>query len=154
MAKLKEPVQVFIVKQLACYETPSDIAEAVKSEFGLTISRQHVAAYDATKLSGRTMAKKWRELFEKERERFQKEVLDIPIANQAYRLRELQSLFNEAKRRKNAVLASQIMEQAAKELGGMFTAKRLLEHTGKDGKPIQSETQIVNRLNFNPVGSE
>lgn len=153
MAKLKEVVQVYIVRALASFESPSKVAEMVKEEFGLVVTRQQVAAYDATKTTGRTMAKRWRELHAVEREKFQKEVMDIPIANQAYRLKQLQDMYSLAIKRKNIVLASQLMEQAAKELGGMFTAKRLLEHTGKDGKPIETVSK-VQRLNFLPVGSK
>lgn len=154
MAKLKENVQRFIVQEFACFKTPSEVAKLVKDEFGIELTRQQCSIYDAAKLSSRTLAKKWRVLFEDTRKAYREKMADIPIANQSYRLEQLQMLYQEAYRRKNVALCSQLMEQAAKELGGMFTAKRLLEHTGKDGQPIQTETQIVNRLNFNPVGSE
>ncbi|MGE8453048.1 MAG: hypothetical protein ACN6OP_20995 [Pseudomonadales bacterium] len=42
--------------------------------------------------------------------------------------------------RKNVVLASQLLEQAAKEAGGQFTNRRLNEHTGKGGGPVEVAT--------------
>lgn len=134
MAKLNEAVQRFIVQALACYDTPTQAADAVKEEFGIEITRQQAASYDPTKVMGRTLAKKWRDLFHETRERFRKEVAEIPIADQAYRLRQLQRMTQEAMRRKNIVLAASLLEQAAKEQGGMFTNKR--EVSGPNGGPI------------------
>lgn len=140
MAKLNEAVQCFIVQALACYDTPSQVAAAVKEEFGLELTRQQVATYDATKHSGRNMSKKWRDLFEDARKRFRQEVAEIPIAGQAYRLRQLQRLLQDAIARKNVVLASQLLEQAAKEEGGLFTNRRQTELTGKGGGPVEMAT--------------
>lgn len=134
MAKLNEAMQRFIVQALACYDTPSQVAEAVKEEFGIEITRQQAASYDYTKTMGRTLAKKWRVLFDDTRTKFRAEVAEIPIADQAYRLRTLQRMLGDAVKRKNIVLASQLLEQAAKEQGGMFTNKR--ELSGPGGGPI------------------
>lgn len=134
MAKLNEAVQRFIVQALACYDTPTQVAESVKEEFGLEITRQQVSIYDASKTTGKTMAKKWKDLFWDTRKKFRDEVSEIPIADQAYRLRQLQRLAQEAMRRKNIVLAASLLEQAAKEKGGMFTNKR--ELSGPGGGPI------------------
>ena len=136
MAKLNEAAQRFIVQALACYDTPSQVAEAVKEEFGLEITRQQAASYDPTKAMGKTLARKWRDLFSETRDRFRKEVAEIPIADQAYRLRQLHRMVQEAMKRKNIVLAASLLEQAAKEQGGMFTNKR--ELSGPNGGPIPS----------------
>ncbi|QXX79000.1 DUF2280 domain-containing protein [Alcaligenes faecalis] len=141
MAKLNEAVQRFIVQALACYDTPSQVAEAVKEEFGIEITRQQAASYDPTKTMGKTLAKKWRDLFDETRTRFRREVAEIPIADQAFRLRQLHRMANEAMRRKNIVLAASLMEQAAKEMGGMFTNKR--ELSGPGGKPMEHRTVVV-----------
>ncbi|KAK52530.1 DUF2280 domain-containing protein [Bordetella bronchiseptica] len=134
MAKLNEATQRFIVQALACYDTPTQVAEAVKEEFGIEINRQQAASYDPTKVTSKALAKKWRDLFAATRKAFLEQVSEIPIANQAYRLRQLDRIAVEAMRRKNVVLAAQIIEQAAKETGGMFTNKR--EMTGAGGAPL------------------
>lgn len=134
MAKLNEAVQCFIVQALACYDTPTQVADAVKEEFGLELTRQQTSNYDASKTTGRTMAKKWKDLFWDTRKKFREEIAEIPIADQAFRLRQLHRMLSEAMKRKNVVLASQILEQAAKEAGGMFTNKR--ELSGPNGGPI------------------
>ncbi len=135
MAKLNEAVQRFIVQALACYDTPTQVADSVKEEFGIDISRQQIASYDPTKaVSKGNLAKKWRDLFADTRERFRKEVAEIPISDKAYRLRQLQRMALEAMRRKNIVLAASLLEQAAKDTGDMFTNKR--ELSGPNGGPI------------------
>lgn len=141
MAKLTEAVQRFIVQALACYDTPTQVAEAVKEEFGIEITRQQAASYDPTKALGRTLSRKWRDLFHETRERFRKEVAEIPIADQAFRLRQLHRMVQDAMKRKNMVLAAALLEQAAKETGGMFTNKR--ELSGPGGKPMEHRTVIV-----------
>jgi hypothetical protein len=47
MPKLSQEVQAFIVQQLACFLTPSEVAAAVSEEFGLGISRQQAWKYHA-----------------------------------------------------------------------------------------------------------
>ena len=54
MAALKEPVKIFIVQSLACFDTPQQVADAVKQRFGIEIDRRQCEAYDPTKQLGRT----------------------------------------------------------------------------------------------------
>lgn len=46
MASLKSEVKAFIIQQLACFDTPSQIVDAVQSEFSIKIARQQVPSYD------------------------------------------------------------------------------------------------------------
>lgn len=70
MATLKGEVKAFIVQSLACFDTPSQVVELVKKEFGLNITRQQVESHDPTKANGRGLAQKWVELFHETRKRF------------------------------------------------------------------------------------
>jgi len=94
VAALKEPVKIFIVQSLACFETPQQVADTVKQEFKIEISRQQVALYDPTKYTGRNLSKKLKDLFEKTRKDFRTNVYDIPLANKAVRLNELQKMYS------------------------------------------------------------
>ncbi|EEQ1736124.1 DUF2280 domain-containing protein [Escherichia coli] len=137
MAALKPDVKAFIIQSLACYDTPSQVVEAVQKEFGIKITRQQAESHDPTKASGKTLAKKWVELFNATRERFQNEISDIPIANKAYRLRVLQRMSMTAENMKNIGMTAQLLEQAAKEVGEAYSNKQKLEHSGPNGEPIQ-----------------
>lgn len=141
MAKLTEPIKMAIVQALACYDSPSEVAEAVKEEFRVTVTRQQVAGYDPTKASCKGMARKLRDVFDQTRKDFLANVSTIPIAQQAVRLRALQREYERAKARGNSAMVAQLLEQAAKECGGMMTNRR--ELTGKDGGPVQTQTETV-----------
>ncbi|HID9454036.1 TPA: DUF2280 domain-containing protein [Serratia marcescens] len=140
MAALKPDVKAFIIQSLACFDTPTLVVESVQKEFGLKITRQQVESHDPTKVSGKSLAKKWVDLFYTTQERFKTEISDIPIANKAYRLRVLDRMATRTETMKNYALAAQIVEQAAKECGDAYTNRQKVEHTGKDGGPIESAT--------------
>ncbi|VEI69495.1 Uncharacterized conserved protein [Serratia fonticola] len=124
MAALKSEVKAFIIQSLACFDTPSKVAESVKSEFGLTVSRQQVESHDPTKAAGKTLAQKWVKIFYATRERFQTEISDIAIANKAYRLRVLDRMATSTEKQRNFGMTAQLMEQAAKEVGDVYTNRQ------------------------------
>lgn len=88
------------------------------------------------------LSQKWIELFKSTRERFQSEISDIPIANKAYRLRVLDRMMNNAEKMKNIALATEIIEQAAKEVGDAYTNRQKIEHTSPDGSMTPKPTTI------------
>ena len=137
MAALKPDVKAFIVQALACFDTPSQVVESVQKEFGISITRQQVESHDPTKASGKGLAQKWVDLFHDTRKRFQTELSDIPIANKAYRLRVLDRMMNSAENMRNIALATEIIEQAAKECGDAYTNKHKFEHSGPNGGAME-----------------
>ncbi len=132
MATLKEPVKIFIVQSLACFETPQQVVDLVREEYGIELTRQQVASYDPTKATCRGMSKKLKDLFSSSRKAFQENILDIPIANKAFRLKELQGMYNDSGRNKR--LKQNLLKQALQETDGRTTK---VEHTGKDGADLE-----------------
>ena len=123
MGTLNAEIKAYIVQALACFDSPSRVAEAVRDKFGVAVSRQSVETYDPTKRAGRDLAKRWVEMFDEARTKFQAATVDIPVANRAYRLRVLQRLLDRAEERGNLAGALKLMEQAAKECGDVYTAR-------------------------------
>jgi hypothetical protein len=140
MAALKPEIKAFIVQSVACFDTPSQVAESVLKEFGVKINRQQVEQHDPTKASGKKLAKKWVDMFNDTRSRFQTHIADIPIANKAYRLRTLDRMATRTETMKNFALTAQLIEQAAKEVGDAYTNKLKVESTGANGGPIKTES--------------
>jgi hypothetical protein len=136
MATLKEPVKIFIVQALACRDTPQEVVALVKQEYEIEVTRSQCQSYDPTKYSGRNLSKKFVKLFEETRKKFDEGLIDIPIANKHYRLRQYQRQLE--RNTKNTVMSLKILEQAAKDCGGQFTNRQ--EITGKDGQPFQTTT--------------
>ncbi len=139
MAALKEPVKIFIVQALACRDTPQEVADQVLQEFGVKTDRKQCQLYDPTKAAGKNLSKKFVDLFHKTRADFDAGLIDIPIANKHYRLKQYQKQLE--RNAKNTVMSLKILEQAAKDCGGQFTNRQ--EITGKDGKPIETINQNV-----------
>ncbi|MDM3420056.1 DUF2280 domain-containing protein [Citrobacter sp. Cb025] len=142
MAALKPEVKAAIVQMLACYDTLSIVVDTIQKDYGIKVTPQQVESHDPTKVSGKGLAKKWIDLFDATRERFQNEISDIPIANKAYRLRVLNRMATRAEGMKNLALTAEIIEQAAKECGDAYTNKHKLEHSGPNGEPIQHKHSV------------
>ena len=141
MAALKDEVKAFIVQALACFDTPSQVCQAVKEQYGIEVSRQLCERYDPTKYSGRDLGQKWRAFFEECRKRFREETVDIPIANRAFRLRAMNRFVEKAETMKNIGLAMQILEQAAKETGDIYVNRARKEEVG-DEPVIPTRIQV------------
>lgn len=136
MAVLKEPVKIFIVQSLACFDTPQQVADAVKQEYGIEVSRSQCQVYDPTKYSGRNLSKKLKDLFERSRKEFRENIEDIAIANKAFRLNELQKMYEDSGRNKRA--KQNLLKQAFQETDGRVTRQ---EVTGANGGAIKTENE-------------
>ncbi|MEG8233829.1 DUF2280 domain-containing protein [Pseudomonas orientalis] len=144
MAALKDEVKAFIVQALACFDTPSQVCQAVKEQYGIEVSRQLCERYDPTKYSGRDLGQKWKTFFEECRKRFREETVDIPIANRAFRLRAMNRFVEKAESMKNIGLAMQILEQAAKETGDIYVNRARKEEAGDEPVvPTRIQVDVV-----------
>lgn len=143
MATLNNKVKAFIVQGLATYMTPSEVAEAVKQEFGMEIKRQQISCYDPNVAAGINLSKKWKDLFTKFRDDFNGEIQAIPVANKAYRLTVINKMVVESVKSKNRPLVASLLEQAAKEMGEVYTNKQKLDHQSSD----KSMTPTINNFN-------
>ena len=144
MAALSSEVKAFIVQALACFDTPSQVAEAVKREFNIDVSRQQVESHDPTKRCSKTLAKRWVEMFHDARKRFREETVEIPIANRAYRLRALGRMAEKAENMKNMALTAQLLEQAAKEVGDVYVNRQTKnENPHENLAPTRVQVDVV-----------
>lgn len=146
MAALPEHVKAHIVRALACFDTPQQVALSVKDTFGLTVTRQQVETYDPHKAIAKGLAKRWRAAFEEARAEFLRQIDRIAIAHRAVRLRALDRLARKAEATGNIAQTAQLLEQAAKESGDAYTNKYRHEHTGKDGGPIETKRLDLGEL--------
>ena len=84
--KLSDEVKTYIVQALACFDSPSVVAAAVKKDFGLDVSRQLVESHDPNKKAASGLASKWRALIEETRKTFLEDTATIAISHRAVRL--------------------------------------------------------------------
>lgn len=118
--------------------------ESVRERFGIEITRQQVESHDPTKVSSMGLAQKWVDIFNVTRKRFHKETSDIPIANKAYRLRVLNHMAVNAESMKDYGMTADILEQAAKEVSGMYTSRLNVETAGKSSRNAQARAAGIN----------
>lgn len=126
-AKLDDTARTYVVQALACFDPPSVVARSVKEEFGLKITPQAIEAYDPTKRAGRSLSAKWRTIFEETRKAFLEDTAKIGVSHKAVRLRALERMAAKAEASGNVVVAANLLEQAAKEMGNAFTNTRVLQ---------------------------
>lgn len=134
MAKLTKDQKEFIVRELACWRSPSEVAEGVVErwpELDGKIDRRQVFEYNPDRSAG----KRLEALFDATREAFISEIGRLGIAHQSWRLREILETVGRAKRMGNEKLKLEALEQAAKELGGAFTNSKRLQHSGSIATP-------------------
>lgn len=138
MAALTREQKGFIVERLAMFDTPQQVADAVKEEFKVEITRQGVQFYDPT--VGPRPGKEWIARFEATRAAFLTGKASLAITHRAWRQRELEDMARRAKKNRNYKLAAELLEQAAKEDGEMFVNHR--------AKPAvtESEDERVQRM--------
>jgi hypothetical protein len=122
MADLADEIKEFIVRGLARYDSPSQVAVAVKAQFGVAVSRQQVFAYDPE--GSRPPAPRWIALHAAAREKFLSDVAGIGVAHKAVRLRLLDRWAREADERHATLVAATFLEQAARECGGIYESRR------------------------------
>lgn len=145
MATLNPEQKMFIVQRLACFDTPAQCVEAVKAEFGLDVLPQQVHCYHPERRQGRKMSKDLRLLFDTTRAKYRSNTEDIPIANKTWRVQRLYEMATAAQKKGNSVLAAQLLEQAAKEMGEAYTNRQKMEHTSPDGSMTPSAPVVVDQ---------
>lgn len=137
--KYSDEVKTRIVQSLACFDSPSIVAKAIKAEFGVEISPQACEAYDPNKVAGKKLSERFRLLFAETRKAFLEDTSQIAISHRAVRLRALQRMAEKAEIQGNMVLAASLLEQAAKEMGDSFTNRHKVEHAGSMAITVSPE---------------
>jgi len=148
--KLTDEHRAFLVRELACYSTPKQAADALKERYGITITAQAAEHYDPAK-SAASESEKWKEMFDGCRRKFLDHVEDsVPEANKAVRVKNLAAWSRTLEKKDSYMAAATLYEQIAKELGNVHTNRR--EFTGRDGKPLQ--IQDVSEMTPEQVNDE
>jgi hypothetical protein len=120
--KLNDEIKEFIVKRIACYETPSRIAAAVRITFGIEIDRRRV--FDYNPAGSRPPAQRWIDLHAATRARFHRDLAEIGVAQKVIRLRMLDRFAQLAEDNHQHDKAAKYLQQAARECGGFYERRR------------------------------
>jgi hypothetical protein len=124
MPILTDEIKEFIVKGLACYDSPTFVADSVRVNFGIEVTRQQVHEYDPD--CARRPAQRWCDLHAATRAAFLRDAAEIGIANKIVRLRRLDRLASRCERN-SVALALICLQTAAKECGGIYENRRRID---------------------------
>lgn len=142
MAELSDDQKRFIVRALAQFKSPTEVVRLFREEYddAEAPSLRQVRGYDPTRPYF-DAGDELREFFATTRHAYVHDVSAIPIANQAFRLNQLQTMAAEALRAGNRGQAAALMKQAAEEIGGAFTNERnvKVEKTGGGFKDLTAD---------------
>jgi hypothetical protein len=146
MAELSEELKHEVVRRLASFVGAADIVRWLKEEHELETSWHQITAYDPTKPFYRA-GDKWVIIFQETRKGYIEDQLSQPIANGGYRLGEMQKHYDSAVKRKNIGQALEILERAAKEVGGLYSNVRNVNVPGLNDKqgdysPTERKTKL------------
>ena len=123
MAELSDDLKLEIVSMLACYRKSQTIIDHFRDEHQLELTHKQVGSYDPTR-SYFEAGDQWRDIFDAKRKDYLEGVAKVPIANQGFRLNLLHELAIKAIEDDKPALAAALLEQAAKEVGGVLTNQR------------------------------
>jgi hypothetical protein len=133
--KLTREQQVHVVMRLACYDTPTAIAQSLREQFGVEITRQSIEFYDPTKLAGKRCPKPWSDLFQATRAKLIDGTADIGAAHRLVRIERRARMAERAEQKEQFAAANALYNSIAREVGGGFTNRR--ESGGRGANPAQ-----------------
>lgn len=151
MASLNNEVKAFIVHGLANFQTPTQIIESVKLEFGLEVSIPQVSFYNPnTKNAQKRLGQEWIDLFNTYREKAISDTSNLWIAHLPQRLSKYQ---DEYEKTKNPKLKLEILKQASQDVGGVYVNdSTIAENEMKSSaQPVQVVVEVKDaRKNAEP----
>ena len=153
--KLTEEQKAFIVRAYARFEATAEICLSFREKYNVELPQQRCLQYNPASVSFMA-SPKWRDLFDRAREHFITNTQDIGITNKTVRLQRLEKLCVSAISRKNTKLACEIMEQAAKEMGEVFTNKREIKSDVRSVTATMTTDELRNEIlnDLNKLGIE
>lgn len=123
MASLTREQEQIVVVWLACYLSLEEVRAEIEKRFGILLTEAEVQVYDASVSDGPPLNgnEDLCSLFLRVREACDAARGPAPIAGKNYRLRRLQALIDNPASVTNPQMMLKAIEQAAKEMGGLYT---------------------------------
>jgi hypothetical protein len=136
MARLKKAEQLFIIRSLAQFMTPTEVVRDIKETLNVIVTPQQVEVYDPTKVAGKDLRQEFKDEFNRAREEYLKQPIhNISGANDIVQLQILSDLL--ISKKGNVVLSIKIIDQIQKIVKGFY--EKRVEITGAGGGTIKTE---------------
>ncbi len=126
--KLTEEQRHFAVVLFAGFWQPKQVVKALKEEFDVQVSRQAVCAYSPK--HNPKVAEKWRIIYDAARAKFIDDQDSIAVSHLSHRQAVRDRIVRAAEESGDHATVLEALDRAAKDQGGLFTAKRQIAVTG------------------------
>jgi hypothetical protein len=120
MSEITDQMRGFMVRRFACFESTSEVKQAVEDEYGVILSTRDVARHNPTLTAAENLGDNWHELFWAVRRNFEAALDDIGIVHKVYRLQKLDQMERKARKDGDFEMSMKMLRQAAEEIGGAF----------------------------------
>ena len=153
--RLNSEQKHFIVTSYARFDGTGEVCRTFKEKFGVDLPQAQAIHYNVAGASC-MCAQRWKDLFYAVRKAFLENVDAIGIANKTVRIQRLEYLCTLALGRKNVKLAAELMEQAAKEMGEVFTNRREVKSDVRSVTATMTTDQLRQEIlkDLNSLGIE
>jgi hypothetical protein len=125
--KLTPEQKIYVVRRLATYGTPTEIARDLKALFGIEITLQAVEHYHPERVASDKLAPYWKELFWETRKAFIAACAEVGTMEQMVRVRLREDMVFMARDAGHYRIANELLDSIAKEAGQMFVNRHTLE---------------------------
>ncbi len=143
---LTHEIKSRMVELFAQFQSVSQVGDVLKSEYGLTLDRRTIEAFNPDSPRCR-IGKRLISLFNSHRDAYIKECAKHGVAHQAHRLKLIGQIVDKATTAKDFANALKGLELAAKEMGGL---SQKVEHTGTvshvHGTVEEARRELADRL--------
>lgn len=143
MAELSDADKERIVVLLGRFKKPADIVAIMREEHGVETDVDQVTRYNPQHTGFRAERDRWEPIFNAARDAYINDLKQVIVANQSWRLNELNDLYDRAKKAKNYKLAAELLEQISRECGGSFTNQRELKVDGRRAREMNTEDRAA-----------
>jgi hypothetical protein len=121
--RLTDERKIYIVRQLAWYNTSSAIARDLKENFGIEITPQAIDHYHPERAAGATLSQRFKDLFWEVRKAYLAAAAEIGTNDPLVRMRWREDMVLEAWDAGDYRMANAMLDSIAKEAGGAFRSK-------------------------------
>lgn len=122
--------KVFIIRSLAHFNSLTETARLFFDEYNIDFPLPAIQRYDPTKVRGHDLKEEYKNLFFELRSQYMEQEQNIPIAHRFVRLKRLEDEYNN---NDDPNIRLKVLEQASKEVGGLYTNKRDLDVNAEVG---------------------
>jgi hypothetical protein len=121
--KLSDAHRIYIIERLAAHHTLSSIVQGLNKKFGITISELGVYRYNPVQGRRARLARRWHDLFWKEREAYIARTAQVGVTDKPARIRQREAMMHREWAAGRHALANAILDSIAKDLGDAFGKK-------------------------------